>query len=502
VTVPSIAIQVESRELPFIAPFPAFLRLREVWGEGNVVLLESLSGPQRDVRQSLIGYGPVLTVSFTGLALQLSGRDAVVRHVTALLLEAGLVARQGDALAASSESDQWRVVRAIAQMFSCPSGGGTSFHAGFIGYLGYDVVRAFERLPFRITATDGQPTLVLTLFEGIVTVDLVRRQTRLLINTGPGFWTPKSAEETGRVLAEARALEGPDLESLPEVPRPRAVHRPMSHANYLEKVAKALHYIRIGDIYQVQLGHEIDVDTAAIPLDVYRRLRARNPSPYMYLLSVAGTTLVGASPESFLRIEAGQITMRPIAGTARRGKTPAEDAELVEKLRTDEKELAEHLMLVDLCRNDIGRVCKPGTLKESELFQIEQYSHVNHIVSNITGQLRDDVDPFAAIAATFPAGTMTGAPKIRAMEIIEELETTRRGAYAGAVGLIDFSGYVNMALCIRSTLYRDGHYHLRASAGAVADSVAENEWRETLHKMGVTYWAVTGEELKYESLSD
>jgi anthranilate synthase component 1 len=273
-------------------------------------------------------------------------------------------------------------------------------------------------------------------------------------------------------------------------------------SDYVAGVARALHYISIGDIYQVQLGHELDIESGALPFDVYRRLRVRNPSPYMYLLPFGDTTLVGASPESFLQLEAGKIVMRPIAGTAPRGRTPAEDAELVRALQHDEKELAEHIMLVDLSRNDIGRVCKPGTLHADELLVVEQYSHVNHLVSNVTGELKPELDTFDAIAATFPAGTMTGAPKIRAMEIIEELENTRRGAYAGAVGLIDFSGYVNLALCIRSAVYRRGHYLLRASAGVVADSIADREWRETLHKMGVTYWAVTGEELGYESLPD
>lgn len=492
-----IAIQVTSLELPFTAPFPAFLKLRERWGEPNVVLLESLNGPQRDAHQSLIGYGPVLTVSITALLLRLTGREPVVRYITDLLLAGRLVTRDdydAGALRMQTEADQWRVVRAISRVFCCESGGGVSFHAGFIGYLGYEIVRAFERIPHRITAEDHRPTALLTLFEGIITVDLVNKKTRLLTTSAPGFWAPTHLDRTQ--TADTPTDDPTDFDALPAVPTPHAVHRTMNHADYLEKAARALHYISIGDIYQVQLGHEINVATDADPLDVYRRLRVRNPSPYMYLLPGGGLTLVGASPESFLRIQGGRIVMRPIAGTARRGKTQEEDVELVEKLKTDEKEIAEHLMLVDLCRNDIGRVCRTGSLEEKDLFQVEQYSHVNHLVSTISGHINHDLDVFDVIAATFPAGTMTGAPKIRAMEIIEELETTHRGAYAGAVGLIDFSGYVNMALCIRAAVYQNGRYTLRASAGMVADSVADNEWRETLHKMGVVYWAVTGEEIE------
>jgi anthranilate synthase component 1 len=222
----------------------------------------------------------------------------------------------------------------------------------------------------------------------------------------------------------------------------------------------------------------------------------------MYFAPFGDVTLIGASPETFIRVEGGTIAMRPIAGTVRRGATADEDAILISALREDEKERAEHIMLVDLCRNDIGRVCVPGTLRVDELMVVEGYSHVSHLVSHVAADVRRGVDVYDAIAATFPAGTMTGAPKVRAMEIIAELEITRRGIYAGAVGVIDFGGYANLALCIRSATHSRGHYRLRASAGVVADSKAENEWRETLKKMGAVYWAVTGEELGNEGLVD
>ena len=502
-----IAIETQSKQLGPVAPFDALLRLREQWGERGVALLESMAGPQRDVASSLIGFDPVLELTITSTEVRLRGREAVTRAVAEELCDAGVVTREGEALRLPSEDALWRVLRVVAASFEVPPGSADGFRFGFVGYLGYDVVRSVEQLPLRIPDPAGMPRAELTIYQGVVTFDLLAHTTELRVNHAPGFWEPVSLEDTAERLGQGAASPAgsagdpatePATEA-PEVPRPSSVADSTTRETYLERVETALHHIRIGDIYQVQLGHELCVRTEAAPLDVYKRLRVRNPSPYMYLLPFAELTLVGASPEAFLRLVEGRISMRPIAGTIRRGATPQEDAELVRTLQHDEKELAEHIMLVDLCRNDIGRVCQRGTLDADELLVVEQYSHVNHLVSNVTGRLRDDVDCYEAIKATFPAGTMTGAPKIRAMEIIEELETRRRGAYAGAVGLIDFGGYVNMALCIRSAVHRrgpgGGEYALRASAGVVADSVADKEWRESLHKMGATYWAVTGEEL-------
>jgi anthranilate/para-aminobenzoate synthase component I len=495
--VAKITIETKTQELGPVTPLGVLLRLREQWGERGVALFESMAGPQRDVQSSLIGFDPVLTVTVTGTRVRLAGREAVVRALTRNLCDAcdaGAVTEEGDALRMADEAELWRVLRVLADGFCVPPGPSDGFRFGWVGYLGYDVVRSVERLPYRIPDPDDLPQVELTIFGGLVIFDLLARRVELRVHHAPGYWPPVSLADTA-----ARLTRGDDLDQatpvVPEVPRPRSILDSTTREAYLQAVETALHHIRIGDIYQVQLGHEIRVETDALPLDVYKRLRVRNPSPYMVLLPFAGMTLVGASPEAFLRLEERRITMRPIAGTIRRGATPAEDAALVHALQHDEKELAEHIMLVDLCRNDIGRVCQRGTLVADELLVVEQYSHVNHLVSNVTGRLRDDVDCYEAIKAMFPAGTMTGAPKIRAMEIIEALETRRRGAYAGAVGLIDFSGYVNLALCIRSASHFGGQYVLRASAGIVADSIADNEWRESLHKLGVTFWAVTGEEL-------
>jgi len=216
----------------------------------------------------------------------------------------------------------------------------------------------------------------------------------------------------------------------------------------------------------------------------------------MYLAFIGGRYLIGASPESFITVRDGVIAMRPLAGTAPRGKTTEEDQSLCEQLRSDPKEIAEHIMLVDLCRNDLSRICKSDSLAVEDLMTVEKHSHVMHLVSHVCAKPKDDVDVYDLIQATFPAGTMTGAPKIRAMEIIADIETTRRHAYAGAVGVMDFGGYAVLALCIRTAFFDGNEYTIRASAGVVADSDPCREWKETLHKMGSTYWAITGRELQ------
>jgi anthranilate synthase component 1 len=241
----------------------------------------------------------------------------------------------------------------------------------------------------------------------------------------------------------------------------------------------------------VQIGHELAIRSTADPLTVYRRLRERNPSPYMYLATLAGQRVIGASPELFVRIEDRTVTMRPIAGTVPRGGHA--DLETSHRLLADPKEVAEHIMLVDLCRNDIGRIARRDTLHVSDQLAVERYSHVLHLVSTVHG--RAEKDAYDTIAALFPAGTMTGTPKIRAMEIIESVERSRRGLYAGALGLIDVGGYTNLALCIRTLFHHGGVYRTRASAGIVADSAPGAEWTETLAKMSATHWAVTGKEL-------
>jgi anthranilate synthase component 1 len=261
-----------------------------------------------------------------------------------------------------------------------------------------------------------------------------------------------------------------------------AVKSNFTGEEYEKVVEAAKEYIKAGDIVQVVPSQRLSVPVSADPFDIYRALRAVNPSPYMYYLKLGDVKIAGSSPEVMVRTEEGRVTMRPIAGTNRRGSTEDEDAELAEELLADPKEQAEHVMLVDLGRNDVGRVCEYGSVKVDELMVIEKYSHVMHIVSNVVGRLRSDKDAFDVLRACLPAGTVSGAPKIRAMEIIDELEPSRRGTYAGAVGYFSFSGNSDTAIAIRTILIKDGIAYVQAGGGVVADSVPEKEYQETMNK--------------------
>jgi anthranilate synthase component 1 len=247
-------------------------------------------------------------------------------------------------------------------------------------------------------------------------------------------------------------------------------------------IGKCVEYIRAGDIFQVVLSQRLTVPLAVDPFEVYRTLRVVNPSPFMFFLRTPKSTLVGSSPEILVRVVEGKVTVRPLAGTRRRGKTDEEDQRLAEELLADPKERAEHVMLVDLGRNDVGRVAKFGSVEISDVMVIERYSHVMHITSNVTGQLTDDRDAFDALAACLPAGTVSGAPKVRAMEIIDELEPHRRGPYGGAVGYIDFAGNMDTCIALRTMVIHDGTAYIQAGAGIVADSVPAHEYEETLNK--------------------
>jgi anthranilate synthase component 1 len=256
----------------------------------------------------------------------------------------------------------------------------------------------------------------------------------------------------------------------------------MTQAEYEAAVRKCVEYIRAGDIFQVVIGQRLSVSFTQPPFELYRTLRVVNPSPFMFYLRVPGVTLVGSSPEIMVRVVDGRVTVRPLAGTRRRGATEEEDYRLAEELLADPKERAEHVMLVDLGRNDVGRVAKFGSVEISDVMVVERYSHVMHITSNVTGQLRDDCDAFDAMAACLPAGTVSGAPKVRAMEIIDEIEPHRRGPYAGAVGYIDFAGNMDTCIALRTVVVQNGTAYVQAGAGLVADSVPTTEYEETLNK--------------------
>ena len=475
-----IPVQLDRTDIPFLPPLAAALALRKLYGAEGVFLMEALAGARRD---AFVAFGPVLTLEIRGRAVRFGGAPDLVAAIEARV--AHLLPLQPDGL--------WTLLRTIRDAFSVaghPDPGG-AYGFGFVGYLGYDTVRFVETLPDLIPRDGDTPDIALALCRGALSFDLAARTAELITAQGP--WEPIDLSRLGERLAGARA-EGDDP-TMPDVPAPLSVTDSIDQARYEAGVALALDHIGAGDIYQVQLGHALTIETDATPLAVYRRLRQRNPAPYMVLARLAGTELVGASPEVFLRIEHGQAVMRPLAGTIRRGATPEADAAAAEKLRTDPKEVAEHVMLVDLCRNDLGRIAEPSSLDVTQLLATEGYSHVFHLVSTVTADLAPGVDEYDAIAASFPAGTMSGAPKVRAMAIIEAIETSRRGLYAGAFGVVDFSGFVDTGLAIRSALYDGNRFTIRASAGIVADSNPMAEWRETLAKLGASYWAITGQEL-------
>ena len=479
-----ISVQLDRIDIPFLPPLAASLALRRLYGADGVFLMEALAGAQR---QAIVAFGPVLTVEIRDRAARFGGAPDLVAAIEARvapLLQDRRVPSDG----------LWALLRSIRDAFAVaghPDPGG-AYGFGFVGYLGYDTVRFVETLPDLIPREGDAPDIALAICRGALRFDPVALTAELITARGP-LWDPIDLDRLVERLDGARA-EGEET-PIPDVPAPLSVTDSIDQARYEAGVATALDHIGRGDIYQVQLGHALTIETDASPLAVYRRLSARNPAPYMVLARLGGTELVGASPEVFLRIERRRAIMRPLAGTIRRGATPEADEAAAEQLRTDPKEIAEHVMLVDLCRNDLGRVAEPSSLAVPQLLATEGYSHVFHLVSTVTADLAPGVDEYDAIAASFPAGTMSGAPKVRAMAIIEALETSRRGLYAGAFGVVDFSGFVDTGLAIRSALHDGSRFTIRASAGIVADSDPTAEWRETLAKLGASYWAITGQEL-------
>ncbi len=385
---------------------------------------------------------------------------------------------------------------------------------GMVGYLGYDLVRRFERLPDLAEDDLRLPELGLMLATDLVVLDHFDGSAILVANAiipgpqepgqnaGPGDDAVMAAyhHAVGRLDAMTTALSRPIppmISTVDAAPVEGYLSR-TPDGEYPKAVEIAKEAIRAGECFQIVVAQRFEKQTSADPLDVYRVLRATNPSPYMYLLRFDGFDVVGSSPEAHLKVTVSGGTRRallhPIAGTRPRGATPEEDARLAAELIADPKERAEHVMLVDLGRNDLGRVCRPGTVEVPEFATIERYSHVMHIVSTVVGDLRADQTAFDALAATFPAGTLSGAPKVRAMEIIEELEPTRRGLYGGTVGYFGFGGDMDMAIAIRTALIRDGRAYVSAGAGIVADSNPAAEEQETRNKAAAVLAAISAAE--------
>jgi anthranilate synthase component 1 len=365
------------------------------------------------------------------------------------------------------------------------------FHGGGVGYISYDAVRYFERVPSPAKDSLGLPEALFMFVDTLLVFDHLRHKIKVVSHVRlDGRDVEKSYREAvGRIERLVDRLDKPLTIQRPfsrQGAQPengkQAASFNMSREHYLEKVEMIKEYIYAGDVIQTVLSQRLAIPTQARPFDIYRALRALNPSPYMYFLSLDGFHIIGASPELLVRVEDGLIYNLPLAGTRRRGATPQEDEALAAELLSDEKERAEHIMLVDLGRNDVGHISQPGSVEVTDLMRVVRYSHVMHLESEVHGRLRDDRTIYDAIRSCLPAGTLSGAPKIRAMEIIAELEPERRGPYGGAVGYFSFSGNMDTAITIRTMVLKDGVAYIQAGGGIVADSVPEREYQETLDK--------------------
>jgi anthranilate synthase component 1 len=359
------------------------------------------------------------------------------------------------------------------------------FCGGAVGFLGYDMVRQFERLPESTEDDLGLDDCCFLFTDTLLIFDHVKHRMKVLSNARVGDDTEAAYDRAAAKIEALIATLRQPAQPLAEAPgsaQPVTATATMTQTQYENAVSRCKEYIAAGDAFQVVPSVRFTLELGAPPFEVYRALRSLNPSPYMYYLDFGDRQVVGSSPEILVTVEDERVTVRPIAGTRPRGATPAEDSMMERELLADDKERAEHIMLVDLGRNDVGRVAQYGSVQVDELMVIERYSHVMHIVSNVSGRLAAGRDVFDVMRACFPAGTLTGAPKVRAMEIIEELEPTRRGLYGGAVGYFSFSGDMDFAIAIRTMLVQGNTAHVQAGAGIVADSVPASEYQECVNK--------------------
>ena len=374
----------------------------------------------------------------------------------------------------------------IAQFRPVPAPGLPRFHGGAVGYIGYEAVGHFERVPQPETDALGVPESWLMFTDTLLVFDHVLHTIKVISHARlDGDVDAAYDAAVAKIERLSERLASP-LAALPYTPLDGPTGQPIesnwAHEDYLEAVETTKRYITAGDIIQAVIAQRFSRKTGVHPVELYRSLRVINPSPYMYLLQFGDIAIVGASPELLVKVEDGRVDVHPIAGTRPRTGSPAEDARLAEELRNDPKEIAEHVMLLDLGRNDVGRVSKTGTVQVTQSFDLEFYSHVMHLVSHVHGELREGMSEYDALRSAFPAGTVSGAPKIRAMEIIAELEPDRRGPYAGAVGFFDLSGNVETCITIRTVLLRDGVAYVQAGGGIVYDSDPQREFEETQHK--------------------
>ena len=455
-------------------PLSVYLKLAD---GPHTYLFESVEGGETWGRYSIIGLPAARTFTFRG--------PRVEERVHGELVESRELS---DPLA---EVDRLRAAYSVPRIPGLPA-----FTGGLVGYFGFESIGYIEpRLAQDAGKPDqlGTPDAFLMLSEELAVFDNLKGRLYLVVHADPA--QPQAYARALRRLDELVYRLRHSGRSYPDVLDPSLLDEAdfvsgFTREGFVAAVEAVKDYIRAGDVFQVVLSQRMSVPFRARPVDVYRALRALNPSPYMYFLDLDGTQVVGSSPEILVRVQDGEVTVRPIAGTRPRGATPAEDAALEAELLADPKERAEHLMLIDLGRTDVGRVAEPGSVTVPDRFTIERYSHVMHIVSEVRGRLRDGASFSDVLKATFPAGTVSGAPKIRALEVIRELEPVKRNIYSGAVGYIGWWGDVDTAIAIRTAVIQDGRLHVQAGAGIVFDSDPQKEWDETMNKGRALFRAV------------
>jgi len=450
---------------------------RKVANQPGTYLFESVTGGDKWGRYSIIGLPCHDIVKFHGTELTIE-TDGEITHRETIEKPLDWI----EAYHASFECDE------LEGLTSKPR-----FTGGLVGYFGYETINYIEPEKFKDCLPDplGTPDILLMVSEEVVVFDNLNGTAMVLVHINPDDPDASAAgenrlDEIEVLLRQPRPLhEKKARQSIDE----SSFISGFGENSFMASVEKVRDYITAGDCMQVVLAQRMSTSFDAHPLDLYRALRMLNPSPYMYYLDLGEYQIVGSSPEILVRLEDETVTVRPIAGTRPRGSNEAEDAALEESLLSDPKELAEHLMLIDLGRNDAGRVAQTGTVKLTEKMIVERYSHVMHIVSNVTGRIKKGLSAIDVLRATFPAGTVSGAPKIRAMEIINELEPVKRGIYSGAVGYLSFNGNMDTAIAIRTAVIKDGELTIQAGAGVVYDSVPKSEWNETLNKARVVFRA-------------
>jgi anthranilate synthase component 1 len=453
-----------------LTPVSAYLRVAQ--GARYSFLLESVEGGEKIARYTFAGANPEEVFRYAAGACVLEGRDRMIweeRDPISFLRE---------------RMAKFRPVRIP---------GLPPLVAGAIGYFSYDMVRLIERLPARLKDDIGLCDAMLMFYHGIIAFDHVQHRLWIVRNVytddtnGPKSLRSKYNAAVKEIRRTRQLLEQPAEGEAPRKEpagkkRALKISSNFKRSEYLQVVRKAKQYIRAGDIFQVVLSQRFSAKTKADPFDIYRELRALNPSPYLFYLHLNDVHVVGSSPEMLVKVQGRDVFYRPIAGTRWRGKDEAEDQRLEKEMLASEKERAEHIMLVDLGRNDLGRVCDYGSIQPEKLMTVERYSHVMHLVSSLRGRLREDVDCFDALMSCFPAGTVSGAPKVRAMEIIEEFEKTRRGIYAGGILYLDFAGNLDSCIALRTMVVKNGVAHVQAGGGIVADSTPQGEYEESVNK--------------------